>query len=123
MAYAWVVGFGVLGVTARFVVNHFFFLWGGHSFPYHTLLINVVGSFLIGFVFIFAKTHGLSDNLRLGIMSGLLGGFTTFSAYSLESWQLFAQGRFLLGGFYLVSAPALGLLAAGLGIYCGQLAA
>ena len=102
--------FGLCGVFARYFMG----LWIGKlipsSFPFNTFIINILGSFLIGFIFVFGmeKTH-LSPALRLGMMVGFIGGFTTFSSYSLEAALLFERGKFTVGLCYFILSPMVGL--------------
>jgi CrcB protein len=81
-----------------------------------TLSINVLGSFLIGVVVAAHEAALLSEVMRISLMVGLLGGFTTFSAFSMESWTLFSQGLWAQGAAYFLLSPALGVLAAGAGL-------
>ncbi len=72
--------------------------WGA-SFPYGTLIVNVIGSFAIGVVLVLATTRlNLSDPARLLIVTGLLGGFTTFSSLSFETYSLITNGSWLAAG-------------------------
>ena len=69
--------------------------WGA-SFPYGTLIVNVIGSFAIGVVLVLATTRlSLSDTARLLIVTGLLGGFTTFSSLSFETYTLVTSGSWM----------------------------
>lgn len=97
--------FGAAGCIARYLLSIWVHDVLGRSFPYGTLLVNVVGAFLIGFVMEFAirSTH-LSANLRTGITIGFLGGLTTFSTFSYETFRLMEDGRFIVAtGNVLVS--------------------
>ena len=78
--------------------------------------INVVGSFLIGMVVAAEQGALLSQDLRTMLTVGFLGGVTTFSAFSLEAWQLLAQGEWGHGMLYLVLSPVSGVLAAAAGM-------
>jgi CrcB protein len=97
--YLWVSIGGALGTAARywcsgFVANHF-----GETFPWGTLLINIVGSFVIGF---FATLTGPDGRLFVGtemrqfVMMGLCGGYTTFSSFSLQTLNLVRDGETVL---------------------------
>jgi CrcB protein len=80
------------------------------QFPIATFCINITGSFLIGVTYIFGfERTGLGIEIRTGIMAGLLGGFTTFSSYSLQSLQLILNGRATLGLLYITLSPILGI--------------
>ena len=81
------------------------------SFPYGTLTVNIIGCFCIGLVF-GLSTHGnLSPEWRLFLATGLLGGFTTFSAFSNETIGMIQGGEFWHASAYVVSSIFIGLLA------------
>lgn len=89
--------------------------WGA-SFPYGTLIVNVIGSFLIGLVLTLATTRlSLSDPVRLLIVTGLLGGFTTFSSLSFEAYSLIMSGSWQAAGIYLAGSFGLGMAGVFLG--------
>ena len=106
--------FGVLGVLTRFFTNDILSrLVTPTAFPISTFTINLIGSFLIGAIYVASVEKGLlSNEIRLGMMLGLLGGFTTFSAFSLETLVLFESGRHFLAITYLIASPILGLACA-----------
>jgi CrcB protein len=88
-----IAGFGALGCLARYYsaswVNHVF----GNAFPYGTLLVNLVGAFLIGFINELAsRNDAISDETRIGVAVGFLGGLTTFSTFSYETFSLLKAG-------------------------------
>ncbi len=88
----------------------------GASFPYGTLIVNVIGSFAIGVVLVLATTRlSLSDPARLLIVTGLLGGFTTFSSLSFETYSLITNGSWLAAGIYVISSFGLGIAGVFLG--------
>jgi len=89
--------FGAAGCIARYLISIWVHDTLGRSFPYGTLLVNILGAFLIGFVMEFAirSTH-LSSNLRTGITIGFLGGLTTFSTFSYETFRLLEDGKFII---------------------------
>ena len=89
--------------------------WGA-TFPYGTLLINVLGSFAIGVVMVLLTTRlAVSDVWRLLIVTGLLGGFTTFSTFSYETYGLLVSGSWLEAGLNIVGSVGLGLIGVFLG--------
>lgn len=81
---------------------------GAASFPYGTLAINVLGSFAMGLIVeYFALRSGLPQHMRLFLTTGILGGFTTFSAFSLEVALLYERGQVLEGVTYAVASVVL----------------
>lgn len=93
---------GAIGSVLRYYVG----LWGvrlaGPAFPWGTLTVNVVGSFIIGvFAEVIARKFGGSNDLRLLLMTGLVGGFTTFSAFSLDTIALIERGNVGLALLYV----------------------
>lgn len=82
------------------------------SFPVTTLLINISGSFIIGLVAAYAlKNEWFAANWKLFLAAGICGGFTTFSAFSLENLQLLQQGKYLWALLYIAASIVLGLIA------------
>lgn len=110
--------FGVCGVFCRYYLGIAAFRFYPHPFPFGTFLINILGSFLIGVVYVAGFERSLiSEDLRVAINVGFLGGFTTFSAYSLETITLFNDAKYALAARYFILSPVLGALAAFSGIY------
>ena len=82
------------------------------SFPIATLLINITGSFIIGLVAAYAlKNEWFATNWKLFLATGICGGFTTFSAFSLENIQLLQQGKYLWSLLYITTSIVIGLTA------------
>jgi CrcB protein len=92
----------------------------GHPFPVGTLLVNVVGCLLIGVVAALAGPLAWREEHRLAVMTGVLGGFTTFSAFGLETISLVDHGRLPLAIANVVLSVAIGLLAVYLGLRLGE---
>jgi len=113
---------GGLGALARFFVSTFVNEKVAGSIPYGTLTVNVLGSFVMGFLAIWlVEKLGLNPLLRLAIFVGFLGAFTTFSTFSMETLNLFEEGlalRALLNMFVNVS---LSVLAVWLGVLFGRM--
>lgn len=82
-----------------------------NHFPYATLLVNIVGSFVIGLIMAMAIKQHSFTNWRLFIATGICGGFTTFSALSWDALQMLQQQRYNIAVVYIVSSLVLGLLA------------
>jgi len=89
----------------------------GPGFPYGTLIVNVLGSVAIGTLMaLFTGRAQVSDTVRLLLVTGLLGGFTTFSSFSYEAYQLAAGGRWAAAALYVVASVGLGLAGLLLGV-------
>ncbi len=84
------IGAGFGGVL-RFLTSKGLAYVLGQDFPYGTLAVNVIGSFMIGFLFVLFldRLHGIENYLRPLVLTGFLGGFTTFSSFSIETLTLF----------------------------------
>ena len=86
-------------------------------FPYGTFIANIIGSLLIGFVFgIFQESIIQNKSLELFIIVGLLGGFTTFSTFSLETYKMIVSGEYITAFIYVLSSILIALLFTLLGI-------
>jgi CrcB protein len=96
MSYLWVTIGSALGGLLRFTLGKLMLSFNtGTGFPIGTVLINVIGSFVIGYfgtITLQSGKYPASDNLRLFVMVGLCGGFTTFSTFSLETFDLARSG-------------------------------
>ena len=85
------------------------------SMPFGTLLVNVLGCFLIGLLFAISEKYHLHPDTRILLSKGLLGGFTTFSAFSNETVGLIRLGNLSLAIVYVISSVCVGILATWLG--------
>ncbi len=109
---------GALGSVSRFALNGLISNQWGATFPWGTLVINVTGSFLIGFFFTLTEPGGrvfASSNTRQFFMTGICGGYTTFSSFSLQTLNLARDGEWLRAGAYTVGSVVLCLVAVWLG--------
>jgi len=106
---------GALGASARYLTNVAFARVVGFGFPYATMVVNVAGSFLMGVLVVVLARKG-GQAYAPFLMTGVLGGFTTFSAFSLDTLTLFERGETGLAGLYVGLSVALSLGAIGLGI-------
>jgi CrcB protein len=89
----------------------------GFGFPFGTLIVNVLGSFVIGlFAGYFAFRPGIDQHMRLFLTTGLLGGFTTFSAFSLDTALLIERHNYWLAAAYVAGSVAAALVALFLGL-------
>ncbi len=102
---------GVIGVLCRYGVDA---VWGNgnQDFPTSTLIVNTLGCFAAGTIYVLGTYKNLSPILQTGLLVGFCGGFTTFSAYTLQTITLLERGKALPAFTYLVISPPIGLLAA-----------
>lgn len=104
---------GGLGALLRYAM---YLLVKPQPFPTTTLLINVTGSFLIGIIMAYSlKENSFPESTKLFLATGICGGFTTFSAFSLENIQLLQAGRYYLAFIYIITSVVAGIAAAALG--------
>ncbi len=106
-----ITAFGVLGIISRFGIDKSFGSLN-QSFPISTFSINIIGSFLAGLIYVLGERQEISTTLQTALLVGFCGGFTTFSAYSLQSLLLMEKGKFIPALVYFSLSPAVGLLAA-----------
>ena len=107
---------GGLGAVARFLIATLAVQRFGTAFPWGTLVINVLGSFLIGIVIALAGVRLVSPDARLFLAVGVLGGFTTFSTFSYDTLTLINDGAVLQASLYAAGSVIAGLLAAFIGV-------
>ena len=109
---------GAIGSTARFLLGGAVLRLSGYAlFPYSTLAVNALGCFAIGLITGYIeKHHVFHGDMRLFLITGILGGFTTFSAFGFETVALLRQGNTAAAVFNVVASIALGLGAVWLGL-------
>jgi len=118
LLYLWIAAGSALGGVARYFCTGVASRLLGETFPWGTLFVNVTGSFIIGF---FATLTGPDGRIFAGtttrqfVMTGILGGFTTFSSFSLQSLNLANDGEWLQAGGNVVGSVVLCLVAVWLG--------
>ena len=96
---------GGLGSTLRHVVNVVCPRLFGANFPYHTFIINITGSTIMGLIAGYLAFKGdAAQSWRLFLMTGILGGYTTFSAFSLDAALLYERGALGLAAFYVLGS-------------------
>lgn len=111
---------GAIGCVCRYGLSHFTTLWFGRAFPYGIFSANIAGSFLIGLLMmLIVHKWQLSEAWRLAILVGFLGGFTTFSSFSLDAVQMFMDELWLKALLYICGSICLSVLACALGIWFG----
>ncbi len=114
------VAFGsAIGGVLRYAMQVFFVKNVSVTFPFGTLAVNILGCFLIGLFFAMSEKEGIiSDDTKLFLMTGFCGGFTTFSAFSLENIILLRDNNFLSSGLYVISSVVVGIVAVYFGSLC-----
>jgi len=117
MKYLYIGLGGAVGSIIRFVFSKLFQDYFKASFfPIGTLLVNIIGAFLIGIIFeIYDQNFVISPELKLLLATGFCGGFTTFSTFSNETMIMFSEGDYFYASIYIVSSVFFSLLAVYLG--------
>ncbi|HWM78623.1 MAG TPA: fluoride efflux transporter CrcB, partial [Methylomirabilota bacterium] len=112
---------GAVGTGARYLIGGLAARWLGSEFPYGTLFINVLGSFLIGFVQqVGLTTLAIPETTRLVLTIGVMGGFTTYSSFSYETISLIENGSWLGAAANVVLTTGLCLVVCVLGLGLGR---
>lgn len=112
---------GGLGSLARYGLSRLINSLSVSHFPFGTFFVNIIGCFLIGFIIFYTERYGeQADTWRLFLVTGICGGFTTFSAFSLENTQLLSDQRILFFFLYAAGSVILGLAATYLGLLAGR---
>jgi len=113
---------GAVGTLLRYLTALAAARWCGTDFPYGTLIVNLVGSFLIGFVQVLgAEALRIPDDARLFLATGVMGGLTTYSAFSYETVRLMETGAWVQAWTNIVVTTALCLALCFLGLSFGRL--
>ena len=113
-----------VGANLRYALSVWVARQWGAAFPYGTLLINISGSFAIGVVMVLLTTRfSGGEAWRLVLVTGLLGGFTTFSSFSYETYMLLVSGSWLAAGLNMLASVGLGLVGVVLGAGLARLIA
>jgi CrcB protein len=119
--YLAIAFFGVLGCWARFAQTNLVQAVYGRDFPYATLSVNIIACFAMGFLFIETLERlTVSPTLRTGILTGFIGGYSTFSTFEMETLLLAEGGEAFKAILYVVLSVSLGFLAAFGGAYIAR---
>ena len=124
LAYAWVALGGALGTTARYWLSGVVARSVGETFPWGTMVINISGSFVIGFFGALTGPDGrwfVGSNARQFVMIGICGGYTTFSSFSLQTLNLANDGEWVRAGANIGLSVALCLIAVWVGVVLASL--
>ncbi|HNY02315.1 MAG TPA: fluoride efflux transporter CrcB [Bacteroidales bacterium] len=104
-----------IGGTLRYLLSQFLQERALHSFPVGTFTVNILGCLAIGIVFGFSDRGILGQEARMFLATGLLGGFTTFSAFSNESFMMLRDGQYTYAFLYIAGSLLIGIAATFLG--------
>lgn len=118
ITYLWIALGGALGSMARYGVSRVFSFWVGETFPWGTLAVNIIGSFVIGMFAVLSGPDGrmmVAPDARQFVMVGICGGFTTFSSFSLQTLALVRDGDMVEAGANIVLSVVLCLVFVWLG--------
>jgi len=112
---------GGLGTLARAGVAAVAVRWCGRGLPWGTLAVNVLGSFLFGLIMAVSRGRlGLPTGLETVLLVGFLGGFTTYSSFAFQSYDLMQQGRLFTAAMYVLATTFAALVAVGAGLLVGR---
>jgi len=120
MKFLYLVLGSSIGAILRYLISVYsvkYFAWG---FPVGTLIVNMLGSFLIGLAFVFLGREQISFNLRIFLFIGLFGSFTTFSTFMFETYDLFKSGMIKSAFMYITISNIFGLLFVYAGFAIGE---
>ncbi|NEW78310.1 MAG: fluoride efflux transporter CrcB [Gelidibacter sp.] len=104
-----------IGGVLRYVLSQFIQTKFLSAFPFGTLGVNIIGCFAIGIVFALSEKTNMSPEMRLFLATGICGGFTTFSAFSNETFSLMRDGQLFYASAYITSSVLFGLFATFIG--------
>ena len=108
---------GAIGSSLRYFISTTEVLNGGFLASWRTFIVNILGSLVIGFMFSVFETTSNFENLKVFIIIGILGGFTTFSSFALENINLIREGEIKTALYYIIATNTLGIIGAFIGYY------
>ncbi|BBL70845.1 fluoride efflux transporter CrcB [Methylogaea oryzae] len=112
---------GAVGSVARYWTSLAVYQWLGRDFPYGTLAVNVAGGLLMGFLTeLLVARYAVAVEWRLLVLVGFLGGFTTFSTFSMDTWILLQEGEFAKAGLNALASVLLCLVAVWIGLHLAR---
>ena len=111
---------GAIGASLRFGTGVVMLRFAGSGFPLAILSVNVIGSFLMGLFVVYSFQRGM-EHLNLFVTTGILGGFTTFSAFSLEAFTLFERGEIGSATIYVLLSVVASIAALVLGVWIARM--
>lgn len=112
---------GAAGALLRFWVSNGVYMLLGKDFPYGTLAVNVIGSLAMGFLYVFLlERMDVGPELRAAVIIGMLGAFTTFSTFSIETMNLIEAGEQIKAGINIIVSVSLSLVACWIGLVLGR---
>lgn len=121
MQLIYIAVFGALGCLSRYFVSGWVYELAGRGLPYGTLAVNTAGSLLLGLLMESGlRSAALPVEIRMGIATGFMGGFTTFSTFSYETIRLLEDGSFLAAGANVLLNVTACITFAGIGIYLAR---
>ncbi len=108
---------GAIGAIMRYLVSGGVHTFMGKDFPYGTLTVNVIGSFIVGILFvIFTSSEVIPEIVKISVLVGILGAFTTFSTFSLDTFKLIETAAFSKAGLNIATNVVASLAATWFGI-------
>jgi CrcB protein len=111
---------GALGAMSRYWVSTKTYVWLGTDFPFGTLMVNITGSFVMGFLaLLFTQKVNLTEELKFALLVGFLGSYTTFSTFALDGLQALQNGAMMKLAMYVLLSVCGSLL----GVWAGYLGA
>ena len=111
---------GAIGTLLRYIVGGLDYRFSSGVFPVSTLVVNVSGSLVIGFLWGFVDRYAISPNVRMFLFIGVLGGYTTFSTFSLETFNLLRDGEYRIALMNVILSSGLSIGAVFLGFFSSK---